>query len=314
MGLTESAIDRASTPAQPASRLARVVLGHLVRYLLLLPPLLLVVTFVVVPMLRTAITSFDNLNARGVSTGFAGTQNYVSLFHSSLFHQVLLNTIIYSVFASVLSIAIAFGLSLLLMNRVEGSSRSLLVGLFSPTIMPMIAAANIWLYFLTPRFGLVDRMLSWLGLGHENWLGHPGTALGVLVLLFVWKYAPYFTLFLLAGFSAIPPDVREAMKTEDPSGWYSFRKVILPILSPMLAFVTTMAVLYSLETVDPVYVLTQGGPNNGTNLVMFYLFQLGFNYFSWGQAAALSTLLLVGLSTLSGLSLIVMERRAFHWQ
>lgn len=314
MGLNESTIHHASTRARPASKLTRVVIGHLLRYALLLPPLGVVATFVVAPMVRTIISSFDSLNARGVATGYAGIQNYQTLFHSSLFHQVLLNTLIYSVAATMLSIAIAFGLSLLLISRVESSSRFLLVGLFSPTIMPMIAAANIWLYFLTPRFGLVDRMLSWLGLGHENWLGHPGTALTVLVLLFVWKYAPYFTLFLLAGFSAIPPDVREAMRTEDPSGWYSFRKVILPILSPMLAFVTTMAVLYSLETVDPVYVLTQGGPNNGTNLVMFYLFQLGFNYFSWGSAAALSTLLLVSLSTLSGLSLVVMERRAFHWQ
>ncbi len=314
MGLTQSAIDNAVAQGRPASKWARGLLGHAVRYAVLLPPVLLVATFVVVPMVRTAVTSFDSLDARGVVTGYAGTKNYAALFHSSLFHQVLFNTVVYAVFATILSIAIAFALSLLLMNRVEGSSRSLLVGLFSPTIMPMIAAANIWLYFLTPRFGLVDRMFGWLGLGRENWLGHPGTALAVLVVLFIWKYAPYFTLFLLAGFGAIPPDVREALKTEDPRGWHSFRKVILPILSPMLAFVTTMAVLYSLETVDPVYVLTQGGPNNGTNLVMYYLFQLGFNYFSWGSAAALSTLLLASLSTLSGLSLIVMERRAFHWQ
>ena len=290
-------------------------LPHLARYGILLVPILFVVTFVLIPLVQTLLHSFQHISVRGQAEGFAGLKNYQVLFQSPLFLQVAKNTLIYTTISVILCVVIAFLLSLLLEANSNGrGSRVLLISLFSPTIMPTIAAANIWLYFLTPRFGLVDRLLAWVGLGHENWLGHPGTALGALILLFVWKYAPYFTLFLLAGFQAIPPEVREAMRTEDPSGWYSFRRVILPMLAPMIAFVTTMALLYSVESVDPVYVMTQGGPNNGTNLVMFYLYQLGFNYFSWGPAAALSALLLVGLSTLSGLSLIVMERRAFHWQ
>jgi sn-glycerol 3-phosphate transport system permease protein len=238
--------------------------------------------------------------------------NYRALFQGPVFPLVLQNTAEYAVAAVVLSIGLAFGLALL-MNGRGLVNRLLLVGLFSPTVMPTIAAANIWLYFLAPQFGLVTRFLGLIGISQANLLGEPGTALAALVALFVWKYAPYFTLFLMAGLQAIPQNVRDAMRTEDPSGWQSLRRVVLPILAPMLAFVAIMAVIYAIETIDPVYVMTQGGPDNGTNLVMFYLYQLGFNYFSWGPAAALSGLVLGGLSTLSALSLIALERRAFHW-
>ncbi|GGJ12874.1 ABC transporter permease [Alicyclobacillus cellulosilyticus] len=310
MSTTATTLTAAAAPL----RARRSLLAWCLRYALVLPPAAVVVIFVAWPLWVTLYHSFFQLDARGHAVAFAGSKNYQALFASPLFHQVLWNTAVYSVLAVVLCVSIAFGLSLLLYGRVAASSRALLVALFSPTVMPMIAAANIWLYFLIPQFGMVDQLLRWAGLGHENWLGHPGTALLVMVMLFVWKYAPYFALFLLAGLQAIPPDVWEALRTEDPYGWASFRRVILPILRPMLAFVTTMAVLYAVETVDPVFAMTQGGPNNGTNLVMFYLYNLGFNYYSWGPAAALSVLLMIGLSTLSGLSLIVLERRAFHWQ
>lgn len=90
--------------------------------------------------------------------------------------------------------------------------------------------------------------------------------------------------------------------------------MLLPILAPTLIFVITMACLYAFETIDPIYVMTQGGPANSTNFVVYYLYQLGFDDFSWGQAAALSTLLLVVLGTLSAVGLIRLEKKMFHWQ
>jgi len=298
-------------PASAGPRSAWLA-GPGVRYLLLLIPSLMVIGFVVYPTVETVVHSFYQLDALGRVTGFAGFANYRALFAEPIFDTVLRNTVIYAVLSVVLSIGLAFGLAMLL-NGHGLVNRFLLVGIFSPTVMPTIAAANIWLYFLAPQLGLFTRLLGDLGIQQANILGEPGSALGALVALFVWKYAPYFTLFLMAGLQAIPQNVRDALRTEDPSGWQSLRKVVLPIIAPMLAFVITLAVIYAMETVDPIYVMTQGGPNNGTNLVMYYLYQLGFNYFSWGPAAALSGLLLGGLSSLSALSLIALERRAFHW-
>lgn len=299
-------------PAQPAPRRRRpfTVLGP---YAVLALPAALVVGFVAIPIVQTAVRSFDLLGVRGQVTGFGGLSNYRALFSQPLFLISLKNTLVYAAASVVLCVVVAWLLAQLLSARF-GASRPLLVSVFSPTVMPMIAAANIWLYFLAPRIGLFGQLLGAIGVHGSNLLGEPGSALGVLVALFVWKFAPYFALFIMAGLQAIPQSVREAMRTEDPTGRYAFRRVVLPMLAPMLAFVTTMALLYSVETIDSVYVLTQGGPNNGTSLVMYYLYQLGFNYFSWGPAAALSALLMASLSTLSGLSLIGLERRAFHWQ
>jgi sn-glycerol 3-phosphate transport system permease protein len=304
---------RPGEPAPPAPR-APWSVRRLGPYAILALPGALVVAFVGIPIVQTALKSFDKLNPRGQVTGFGGLANYRALFSQPLFVTSLRNTAVYAVASVVLCVLMAYVLAQLLSSRMTGASRPLLVSIFSPTVMPMIAAANIWLYFLAPRIGLFGELLSRFGMHGSNLLGEPGTALGVLVALFVWKFAPYFALFIMAGLQAIPQSVREALRTEDPTGRYAFRRVVLPMLGPMLAFVTTMALLYSVETIDPVYVMTQGGPNNGTSLLMFYLYQLGFNYFSWGPAAALSALLMASLSTLSGLSLIGLERRAFHWQ
>jgi sn-glycerol 3-phosphate transport system permease protein len=300
-------------PARPAPGTLRRLAAAVGPYALLLLPAVLVVAFVAIPMVRTALQSFDRLGPRGQVTGFGGLGNYRALFAQPLFVTALKNTLVFSAASVVLCVLVAFGLAQLLTTRVR-AAQPLLVAIFSPTVMPMIAAANIWLYFLAPRIGLFGRLLGALGIHGGNLLGEPATALAVLVALFVWKFAPYFALFIMAGLQAIPQSVREALRTEDPTGWHAFRRVVLPMLGPMLAFVTTMALLYAVETVDPVYVLTQGGPDNGTNLLMFYLYQLGFNYFSWGPAAALSALLMASLSTLSGLALIGLERRAFHWR
>ncbi|HVB08796.1 MAG TPA: sugar ABC transporter permease [Bacillota bacterium] len=304
----------ALTVEAPAPRGRALALPRVLAiYLVLLVPMGLVVWFVAWPIVATVLHSFDHIGVRGTVGAFAGLANYRFLFAQPLFAVVLRNTAIYAGLSVVLCVVLAFLLALLLTGR-GAVSRLLLVAIFSPTVMPMIAAANIWLYFLAPRFGLVGKILAVFGIHTGNLLGQPGSALGVLVVLFVWKYAPYFTLFLMAGLQAIPQSVREALRTEDPGGWHAFRSVILPMLTPMIAFVTTMALLYAAETVDPVYVMTQGGPNNATNLLMFYLYQLGFNYFAWGGAAALSALLMGGLSSLSALALIGLERRAFHWQ
>lgn len=288
---------------------------RLAPYLVVALPAGFVVFFVAYPSILAIVHSFQNVNEVGQASGFAGATNYQTLFASGLFRQAVVNTLIYGSVSVVLCVALSLGLALLIGPARRRTPRVLMVSIFSPTILPMIAAANIWAYFLAPRFGLLDHLLSWFGLGRNlNLLGEPGTALAVLVALFLWKYVPYFTLFILAGLQAIPPDVIEALRTEDPHRLYGFRKVILPILAPMLLFVTTMALLSAFETIDSVYALTQGGPDNGTNLVLFYLYQLGFNYFSWGPAAALSAIILVTFSTIAGLSLISLERRAFHWQ
>lgn len=283
-------------------------------YLLIALPALGVLMFVGYPSVLAIVHSFQHVSQLGQATGFAGLANYQQLFQDNLFRDAVVNTAIYGSISVVLCVLIALAIALLIGAGRRRASKSLMLSLFSPTILPMIAAANIWLYLLAPTFGVIDRAFGWAGLRNMNLLGKPSTALGVLVALFLWKYVPYFTLFILAGLQAVPTDVWDAMRTEDPHHWYGFRRVVLPVLAPMLLFVTTMALLYAFETIDSVYVMTQGGPDYGTETVMYYLYQLGFNFFEWGPAGALTALLLVTFSTVSAIALISVERRTFHWQ
>lgn len=287
-----------------------------IAYATLVIPAAAVVAFVAWPALSTLIHSLLSLNARGEATGFAGLTNYRALFTQPLFGHVLANTAWFTLAAATLSVLTALALAFLL-ARLPGKhpmARALLVAIFSPTIIPTIAAANLWLYFLAPQIGLVDNLMRGLGLGGENWLGQPQSALAVMVALFLWKYAPYYALFLLAGMQAVPRNVRDALRLDDPRGILGVWRVLLPLLAPMLLFVTVLALLNAVETVDPIYVMTQGGPNNGTNLIMYYLYQMGFEFFAWGPAAALSAIMMAVLSSLSAIALIALERRAFHWQ
>jgi len=294
---------------QGRGRVRRDVVPSLVLAL----PVACVLLFVVWPAVSVAYESLFWLSPLGARGGFAGLSNYVALVQDSLFLPAVALTTLYTVAAVSVSIGVALGLTLLL-KRARTLHPLVLLALFSPTVVPAVAAANVWLYFLTPQFGIVDRILALIGLGQINWLGEPDTAVLALILLFVWKFAPYYTFFLFAAVQRIPADLREAAALDGASAWVAFRHITLPLLRPMLALVTIIALIAAVETIDPVYVLTQGGPHNSTNLLAYYLYQLGFSYFEWGQAAALSVLLLALLAGLSALSLLLVERRAFQWQ
>ncbi len=299
-------------PRAERSSRARRLGKELLPVAVLAIPAAIVVTFIVVPAITVLIHSLFAANALGDVEQFIGLGNYQALFASPTFQLVWINTLVYTVLATGLSMAVALVLSLLLHRRRMNLATTF--SLFSPTVIPMIAAANLWLYFTIPGYGVVDRVARFVGLGQMNWLGYPGTAVLTLVLLFTWKYAPYYAFFLIAGLQAVPGHVRDAARLEDKRGFMTFRYVILPLLKPMLLFTLTLSIINAVETIDPIYVMTQGGPNNATNFLMYYLYNLGFNYFNWGQADALSVILAVVLSAFSIVYLYLLERRSFLWQ
>lgn len=280
--------------------------------LILLPPAGVIGVFVVWPTVEVAIKSLFRSGPLGNVHGFTGLTNYNRLFSSGTFQQVVVNTLVYALAAIALSMLVALGLSLLVHRRRLNLAATF--SLFSPTVVPMIAAANLWLYFTIPGYGVVDHLMRIIGLGQINWLGYPGTAVLTMVLLFTWKYAPYYAFFLIAGLQAVPDYVRDAARLEDASGFRTFWHIVLPLIRPMLLFTLTLSVINAVETIDPIYVMTQGGPNNATFFLLYYLYNLGFNYFNWGQADALSVVTVAVLSGLSIIYLYLLERRSFQWQ
>ena len=179
---------------------------------------------------------------------------------------------------------------------------------FTPTILPMIAVANIWLFFYTPEYGLLEQITKALGFASHNWLGSKNTALAALMVVAVWKEAGFFMIFYLAALQSMSPNLAEAAAIEGASRWYFFRRVTFPLLMPTTLFVLVNAVINAFRMVDHVVVMTRGGPDNATELLLYYIYEIGFRFWDTAYAAVLTMVLLAILG--DGRAGAVLVRRA----
>jgi len=184
---------------------------------------------------------------------------------------------------------------------------------FTPTVLPRVAVANIWLFFYTPGYGLLEQITGWFGLPSQNWLGDQRTALGAVTVVAVWKEAGFFMIFYLAALQSLNPSLREAAAIEGASRWYFFRRVQWPLLMPTTLFVMVNAVINAVRMVDHIVVLTRGGPDNASTLLLFHLYEVGFRYWDTGYAAALTMVLLAVLATVALVQFFVLDRKV-HYQ
>jgi sn-glycerol 3-phosphate transport system permease protein len=184
---------------------------------------------------------------------------------------------------------------------------------FTPTILPMIAVANIWLFFYTPQYGMLEQITGALGFSSHNWLGSKDTALAAVTLVAVWKEAGFFMIFYLAALQGIPPVLAEAASLEGASRWTFFRRVQFPLLMPTTLFVLINAVINAFRTIDHIIVMTRGGPDNATSLLLFYIYQVGFSFWDTSYAAALTVILLAILAIAALVQYGWLERKV-HYQ
>jgi sn-glycerol 3-phosphate transport system permease protein len=183
---------------------------------------------------------------------------------------------------------------------------------FTPTVLPMIAVANIWLFFYTPDYGLLDQVRGLFGAPAHNWLGDRRTALGALIVVTVWKEAGFFMIFYLAALQQISPSLREAAALEGAGRFYFFRRVTLPLLMPTTLFVLVNAVINAFRMVDHVVVMTRGGPDNATSLLLFYIYEVAIKYWDIGYGAALTVVLLAVLMAVAAFQFLVLDRRVHY--
>ncbi|MFO1150877.1 MAG: sugar ABC transporter permease [Alsobacter sp.] len=281
-------------------------------WLLLLPSVVLFATFTHAPVVLTAIDSFYSTPKPNRPSRFVGLRNYEDMVADPLFWKVMWNNTLYALGTIPLSIAIALAMALFVNGTVKG--RGLLrMAYFTPTVLPMIAVANIWLFFFTPDYGLMDQVARLFGFGATNWLGQQETALFSVMVVQVWKEAGFFMIFYLAALQQIPPDLREAAEIEGASRWTFFRRVTWPLLAPVTLFVLINAVINAFRTVDHIIVMTHGGPDNATNLLLLMIYETGFKFWDQGAATALTVVLLAILAFLALVQFAFASRRV-HYQ
>ena len=281
-------------------------------WLLLLPALVLLVAFTHAPALATIWDSFWSTPKKGRPARFNGIDNYRSMVDDEVFWKALWNNLIYAVGTIPLSIALAIAMALWVNSRISGRG-FLRLAYFTPTVLPMIAVANIWLFFYTPQYGLLEQITQGLGLASHNWLGDKSTVLGALIVVAVWKEAGFFMIFYLAALQQIPPALAEAAALEGASRWQYFRRILFPLLMPTTLFVLINALINSVRMVDHLFVMTRGGPDNASTLLLYYIYQVGFSFWDTGYAAALTVVVLAILGVVAFVQLGFLDRRT-HYQ
>ena len=280
-----------------------------VAYVFLLPSLVFLAVFTLWPIVSVIWSSFRTRQGR--QQIFVGLQNYERMFSDPIIQQVLKNTLFY-VTAGVAFAVIGGLLLAILMNQGLRNIGFFRFPFLATIALPMVSVASIWLFLYSPRVGLFNEILGGLGLPLSKWLNGRELALPALFAVYLWKQLGYFALFYLAALQALPVDVLEAAKLDGITSWQKLRFIIWPLVSPTTYFVSTIAVLGALQLIDHVFVLTTGGPNNATNMSLFYVYEQGFKYFNIGIASAMTVILLAVLMTMAILQYVYLEHRVHY--
>lgn len=282
-------------------------------YLMLAPAAVLLLAFTVYPILAAGYMS---LFERNLSTQqqmvWAGLGNFAALFASPVFQQVMKNTLLFAGGTIPISVSLAMYLAVQLNKRFRGSALFRTV-FFYPTVIPMMSAATIWLFMYTPQYGVINRILGTFGLPDINFLGNSGTALPAIMAMSIWKDAGYFMIFYLAGLQNLPSELYEAAEIDGASPWVQFTRLTFPLLMPTTMFVSTVSAINAFKTVDQLFLMTGGGPNNATNLLLFHLYEQAFAFFDKGMAAAITVILVLGLLVLAVIQNQYVDRKV-HYQ
>ena len=280
--------------------------------IMLVIPCAILVAFTHYPAIMALINSFWNNASSRRPSRFAGAENYQAMLADDRLAQVLMNSTIYALGTVPLAIGLAIGMALLVNSRLPGTA-FMRLSFFLPTMLPMIAVANIWLFFYAPGIGLASQILGIFGLPSINFLGQTETALGSMMFVAIWKEAGLFMIFYLAALQSVPTNLKDAAKLEGAGRIRVFIDVVLPLLRPTTIFVAVNALINAFRLVDHVVVMTEGGPNNSSALLLYYIYEVTFRQRDFAYGATLTVLMVVLLGILAVIQFWVLNRKA-HYQ
>lgn len=280
-------------------------------WLLLMPAAIFLIAFTYYPAVATLGKSFFSQGTALRPSEFVGFENFQYMFDDDVFWQVVWNNVIYAAGTIPISIAIAIVMAIWVNGKLRFKSLTRMC-YFTPTILPMIAVANIWLFFYTPEIGLLDQVSRVFGFGSHNWLGDPDTVLGCIIAVTIWKEAGFFMIFYLAALQTLPPELEEAAHLEGASRWYYFRRVMFPLLMPTTLFVLINAIINSFKLVDQLFILTKGGPDNASSLLLYYIYEVAFSFLDQAYASTLTVVLLIALAFIAVGQFFLLDKKVHY--
>lgn len=257
--------------------------------LMLAPNIIGFFMFMVVPILATFYFSFTEYDLIGAPT-FVGLDNYAELFRDKIVGVVLQNTFTFTVITVPIGMAFSLLLAVFLDQKLA-FKRFYRGAYFLPSITSMVAVSIVWQWIYNPEFGLLNYFLSFFGIRGITWLSSSSTSLLSLAIVNIWKNAGYNMMLFLAGLQGISNSYYEASELDGAGKWRQFLHITLPMLSPTTFFIFVMSIISSFQVFDSVMLMTKGGPGRSSSVLVHYLYQNAFQFFSMGYACAIAYLL-----------------------
>ena len=268
-------------------------------WLFILPAFIGTLIFIILPIFSSFWFSLSRWNLLGAPK-FIGFANYIELFQDHYFFGVLLNTFYYAGVTTIFGIIIPLILAVFINSKIKGAGLYK-IAYFIPFITPMIVVAIVWQWIYDPNYGI----LNWI-LNNSNlkWLFDKYLAMIAVIIVSIWKNIGYNMIIFLAGLQAIPDSINEASEIDGAVGIKRFFLITIPMLSPTIFFVSIMTTISSFQVFDLIYLMTGGGPENSTNVLVYWLYKNAFEYFNIGKASAIAYVLF----------LIILLLTLFQWK
>ncbi len=254
-------------------------------WVFILPAFLGTLIFIIIPVICSFGLSFakwDLLNP----IEFAGLANYKEIFSEPLFYKIFMNTVVFALSTSILGVIIPLILACILNSKIRGSE-FYKTAYFLPFITPMIVIGVVWEWIFDPNIGLLNHILHL----HINWLYDTHFAMIALIIVSVWKLIGYNMIIFLSALGGISQSMFEAAKIDGASPYQTFKNVTVPLLSPSIFFVVIITAISSFQVFDLIYLMTQGGPLDSTNVLVYAIYKNAFEYFNAGKASAIAYVL-----------------------
>ncbi len=274
-------------------------------YLFLLPAMIGLLLFRIMPILWALISSFTSVNFAGVAK-WAGFSNYTFLFQDPSFWKSLWITVKWSLLVNPFQIIAALSLGILVNHKLKG------IGFFRtmyflPITVSLAIASTIWGLMLNPNSGLINSLLAWFHIPAQPFLVSAKQALWCIMIIASWRSIGYWMMFILAGLQGIPEEIYEAAKIDGASPWQVFLKITLPMLKRTLAFVTVADTCSNFLIFVPMFTLTNGGPEMSTNVLIYEAYNNAFVYGNRGISSAIVMTILMIILVVVGLELRVLR-------
>ncbi|MCQ6562636.1 carbohydrate ABC transporter permease [Paenibacillus mendelii] len=280
-------------------------------YVLIAPAVILVSIFSLYPILFAVKVSFMNWDVVTGEQSFAGFNNYRSIFADPDSMQVLKNTLIYAFFT------VCFGLIFALMIGILLQKSTFLTNLvqsviFTPHIVSFVSVTIMWMWLLDPQMGIVNYVLKMFGFEPQLWMMSPKTSLLSIMIVSIWKGLGFSAMIVIAGLQSIPSYIYEAAKLDRSGRWSTLFRITIPLLSPTLFFLLITSTIGAFSSFDVVNLMTGGGPQGSSNLIVHWIYQIGFLKFQLGKAMAASVLFLILIGFISLLNFMFFSKKVHY--